>query len=98
MPFRFFSIIALCLFIHPLFGQQVSGKGKLTGILVTSGNDEPMPFATISIYTPKDSLVEGSLSEENGKFNYLSEVIMPLLNSWVMVIIKVTCFSFQKII
>ena len=58
MPFRFLYFIALCLFIHPLFGQQVTGKGKLTGILVTSGNDEPMPFATISIYTPKDSLVE----------------------------------------
>ena len=49
--------------------QQIVGKGKLTGILVTSGTNEPMPFATISIYTPKDSLVEGSLSEENGKFN-----------------------------
>ena len=69
MPFRFFYIIALCLFIHPLFSQQFTGKGKLTGILVTSGNDESMPFATISIYTQKDSLVEGSLSDENGKFN-----------------------------
>jgi hypothetical protein len=69
MPFRFFYFVALCLFVHPLFSQQITGKGKLTGILVTSGNDEPMPFATISIYTPKDSLVEGSLSEENGKFN-----------------------------
>ena len=69
MPFRFLYIIALFLFIHPLFSQQITGKGKLTGILVTSGTDEPMPFATISIYTQKDSLVEGSLSDENGKFN-----------------------------
>ena len=70
MFFRFYYFIPLFFFFSPLLSQQIVGKGKLTGILVTSGTNEPMPFATISIYTPKDSLVEGSLSEENSAHQF----------------------------
>ena len=61
-----FFLFSISLF--STYAQQSTEKGKLIGLLVTAGMEEPMPFATISIFSKKDSLLEGSLSDENGKF------------------------------
>jgi outer membrane receptor protein involved in Fe transport len=56
----------LCFF--PLFGQQTSKKGTLTGIILEDGSNSPLPFASIGIYSRIDSLVSGGLSDDAGSF------------------------------
>ena len=68
MSVRTFLSFLFSIFLFSSHAQQSTEKGKLTGLLVTAGIEEPMPFATISIFSQKDSLIEGSLSDENGKF------------------------------
>lgn len=47
-------------------GQQ--NPGKVRGVILDKANSEPLPFSTIGVYTDKDSLVGGGISDENGKF------------------------------
>ena len=49
------------------FAQQ--NKGKIRGIILDQSNSEPLPFSTIGVYTEKDSLVGGGISDENGKYS-----------------------------
>ncbi|MBN7810173.1 TonB-dependent receptor [Algoriphagus sp. H41] len=61
------SMLTLFLGSIPAIAQQ--NKGKIRGTIVDSGSEEPLPFASIAIYTEKDSLVGGGISDENGKYS-----------------------------
>lgn len=61
-------LFALNLTAISSFAQQNQAKGKLRGSLVDQASKEALPFASIGVYTEKDSLVGGGISEENGKY------------------------------
>ncbi len=67
-----FSTILLFGFIFLLpflaVSQQNQSKGKVKGTLLDQTSKEPLPFATVGIYTEKDSLVGGGISDEEGKY------------------------------
>ncbi|WP_026966460.1 outer membrane beta-barrel family protein [Algoriphagus terrigena] len=72
MPFTqknlFVLSILFCLFAATCsFAQQ--NKGKIRGTILDQSNSEPLPFSTIGVYTEKDSLVGGGISDENGKYS-----------------------------
>lgn len=64
------SLFLLFFLIFPLlnFAQQSPQKGKIKGKLTAERSKEALPFATVSIYTEKDSLIGGGISGEDGKF------------------------------
>lgn len=66
----YFSFSLGCFLLLPLlnFAQQNLSKGKIKGILWEQTSKAPLPFATISIFSERDSLVGGGISDENGKF------------------------------
>ena len=70
MKLFYTSILLGCFLLLPLlsFAQQTASKGKVKGSLTDQKSQESLPFATVSIYTEKDSLVGGGISDENGKF------------------------------
>lgn len=49
------------------FAQQ--NKGKIRGTILDQSNSQPLPFSTIGVYTEKDSLVGGGISDEDGKYS-----------------------------
>ncbi len=57
--------VALLVPLHDLVAQQ---KGKLRGTVQESGKTSPLPFATVGVYTQKDSLVGGGIADEKGNF------------------------------
>ncbi|MFN3996654.1 TonB-dependent receptor domain-containing protein [Algoriphagus sp.] len=57
----------ILVFTEGLFAQQ--NRGKIRGSILDSSSADQLPFSTIGIYTEKDSLVGGGISEENGKFS-----------------------------
>ncbi|WP_026951878.1 outer membrane beta-barrel family protein [Algoriphagus mannitolivorans] len=52
--------------IQPILAQQ--RPGKIRGTVVDRSNSTPLPFATVGVYTEKDSLIGGGITDENGKF------------------------------
>ena len=72
----FFGVLFVPL--HDLEAQQ---KGKLRGIVQESGKASPLPFATVGVYTQKDSLVGGGIADEKGNF----EVDLPLGTFYALV-------------
>lgn len=48
------------------FAQQ--NRGKIRGVILDKSNAEPLPFATIGVYSEKDSLIGGGISDEEGKY------------------------------
>ena len=73
-----FFFAALFVPIHDLVAQQ---KGKLRGTVQESGKASPLPFATVGVYTQKDSLVSGGIANEKGDF----EVDLPLGTFYALV-------------
>ncbi|MDA1268186.1 MAG: TonB-dependent receptor [Bacteroidetes bacterium] len=73
-----FLTITLLISIQPLLAQQ---KGTLRGSVQESGKSSPLPFATVGVYTQKDSLVGGGIADEKGKF----EVVLPLGSFYALV-------------
>ena len=73
-----FFFAALFVPIHDLVAQQ---KGKLLGTVMESGKASPLPFATVGVYTQKDSLVSGGIANEKGDF----EVDLPLGTFYALV-------------
>ncbi|GAA0880480.1 outer membrane beta-barrel family protein [Algoriphagus jejuensis] len=72
MPFSQKNLFILSIFLFLLLGTgsfAQQAKGKLRGTIVDKENSEPLPFSTIGIYTEKDSLIGGGISDENGKYN-----------------------------
>lgn len=67
----FFTLLLVgYFFLLPFLAvsQQNQSKGKVKGTLIDQTSKEPLPFATIGIYTEKDSLVGGGISDEDGKY------------------------------
>ena len=62
----FISTILLIIVSTNSFSQQ--NRGKIRGTIIDKSNSEPLPFSTIGVYTEKDSLVGGGISDENGKY------------------------------
>lgn len=56
----------LCFFSENSFAQQ--NKGKIKGSILDQSSTEPLAFATVGVFTEKDSLVGGGITDENGKF------------------------------
>jgi len=73
-----FLFVVLFVPLHDLEAQQ---KGKLRGIVQESGKASPLPFATVGVYTQKDSLVGGGIADEKGNF----EVDLPLGTFYALV-------------
>ncbi|HCH43134.1 MAG TPA: TonB-dependent receptor, partial [Algoriphagus sp.] len=63
--FSFFLIILLLSF--PLFAQE--NTGKIKGNVIDQSTRKALPFATIAIYSEKDSLIGGGITSDNGKFS-----------------------------
>ncbi len=63
--FLVFLCLGLLLVATPAFSQQ---KGRVKGVIIDQSNSEPLPFATVGIFTQKDSLVGGGITDEDGKF------------------------------
>jgi outer membrane receptor protein involved in Fe transport len=62
IPFFLLGII-----MTDTFAQQ--NRGKIRGTIVDKSSTEPLPFTTIGVFTQKDSLVGGGISDENGKYS-----------------------------
>ncbi len=73
-----FFFATLFVPIPDLIAQQ---KGKLRGTVLESGKASPLPFATVGVYTQKDSLVSGGIADEKGNF----EVDLPLGTFYALV-------------
>jgi outer membrane receptor protein involved in Fe transport len=73
-----FFFVVLFAPLHDLEAQQ---KGKLRGTVQESGKASPLPFATVGVYTQKDSLVGGGIADEKGNF----EVDLPLGTFYALV-------------
>ncbi|GAB3231988.1 TonB-dependent receptor [Algoriphagus aestuariicola] len=61
------SVLALLLSFVQSHAQQ--NRGKIRGTILDIGSSEPLPFASIAVYSEKDSLVGGGISDENGKYS-----------------------------
>jgi outer membrane receptor protein involved in Fe transport len=61
----------LLLSAGQLLAQQ---KGKLRGQVQERGTTKALPFATVGVYTEKDSLIGGGIADEKGVF----DVVLPL--------------------
>jgi outer membrane receptor protein involved in Fe transport len=57
----------LCFFSENAFAQQ--NKGKIKGSIIDKSSSEPLAFATVGVFTEKDSLVGGGISDEDGKYS-----------------------------
>jgi hypothetical protein len=53
------------LISNSTFAQQ---KGRVKGIVTDKTNSEPLPFATVGIFSQKDSIIGGGITDEDGKF------------------------------
>jgi len=57
----------LCFFSENAFAQQ--NKGKIKGSIIDKSSSEPLAFAAVGVFTEKDSLVGGGISDEDGKYS-----------------------------
>ena len=60
-----FVTISVCCSLTPAFAQQ----GKLKGTILDGSNREPLPFASVGVYSERDSLIGGGISDDKGRFN-----------------------------
>ncbi|MBN7815010.1 outer membrane beta-barrel family protein [Algoriphagus pacificus] len=64
-----FGALLLLSIIFSSLGFSQQNKAKLTGSIQEKSTANPLGFASVAVYTEKDSLVAGGISEENGKFS-----------------------------
>ena len=66
---RFFSsLLAIGITITSL-AQAPTGKGKISGIIIDSSNQQPVEFATVALTDPgSDKPINGAVCDEKGKF------------------------------
>jgi len=67
-PFRPVLFIFSLLFASPVFAQQPSAVGSITGKLVDAKNN-PVSYATVTLLRPDSSVANGDLSKDDGSFN-----------------------------
>ncbi len=61
------STLLFLICVAQSFAQQ--NRGKIRGTILDSSSSEPLPFASVAVYSEKDSLVGGGISDENGKYS-----------------------------
>ncbi|AKD55195.1 outer membrane beta-barrel family protein [Spirosoma radiotolerans] len=60
----------LLLFVLACYSQFVVGQAELRGLLVDGSTTKPIPFASVALYRPADSVaVTGALSDSVGVFH-----------------------------
>ena len=83
MPTKFKLLFLLFVALYgssvTAFSQQ--NRGKIRGVIQEKSNNNPLGFATIGVYSEKDSLIGGGISDENGKFS----VELPFGKSYALV-------------
>ncbi len=64
------SLLILWILLLVVTTQSLAqqNRGKIRGTVLDKSTSEPLPFSTIGVYTEKDSLVGGGISDENGKY------------------------------
>ena len=75
------SLLFFVVLFAPLHALEAQQKGKLRGTVQESGKSSPLPFATVGVYTQKDSLIGGGIADEKGNF----EVALPLGSFYALV-------------
>lgn len=65
--FLFFSLLSLLAFAQP---QPASSPGKVVGTLIDADTEEPIGFANVIIYTTRDSMLTGTTTDIDGKFEF----------------------------
>ncbi|WP_296700570.1 outer membrane beta-barrel family protein, partial [Algoriphagus sp.] len=63
------TMFSLLFILSSSLGFSQQNKVKLTGLIQEKSTGNPLGFASVAIYSEKDSLVAGGISEENGKFS-----------------------------
>jgi outer membrane receptor protein involved in Fe transport len=60
---------------------QQSGKGLIRGTVVDEASQVALPFTTVALYNEADQIIEGSVTDEGGKF----EIQIPFGSYYMMV-------------
>jgi outer membrane receptor protein involved in Fe transport len=68
-PLLVFVILPLILLSPIRLEAQQAGKGSILGTVIDQNSSSPLNFATVAVYDEQDKLVEGTITDENGKFN-----------------------------
>jgi outer membrane receptor protein involved in Fe transport len=68
-PILVFVILPLILLSPIRLEAQQAGKGSILGKVIDQNSSSPLNFATVAVYDEQDKLVEGTITDENGKFN-----------------------------
>jgi len=80
-PLLVFSIITqIFICLNHLEAQQ-PGKGIIQGKVIDKNSSSLMNFATVAVYDEQNNLVEGTITEENGRFN----VSVPFGNYYLLI-------------
>lgn len=67
----YFTLLLLCFFLSLcsiIQGQQVSGKGKISGKVIDSLSGKPVDFASIGLLGSDNKEINGTTSDEKGNF------------------------------
>ncbi len=62
-------IVFLLLFSVMGFAQENKTNGRLRGIVQDQERKDVLPFSSVAVYSEKDSLVGGGISDDNGRFS-----------------------------
>ncbi|MFN5463357.1 MAG: carboxypeptidase-like regulatory domain-containing protein, partial [Bacteroidota bacterium] len=81
---KLFTPLFYCLFSLGLVlccFSQSQAQGRIKGIVHELATAQPLPFATVSVYSPQDSLVGGGITDEKGRY----EIELPLGTYYALV-------------
>ncbi|PWD98635.1 TonB-dependent receptor domain-containing protein [Marinilabilia rubra] len=73
MKTRILSMLVLLFVVTQVSFSQPAppeSKGEITGKIIDQSENTPMEFATIAIYSPDSTLVEGGITDANGEFSF----------------------------
>jgi len=60
--------ISILFSLQVLHALDSEAKGKITGKVIEASTQEPMEFATVSVYSQDSSLITGTITDNNGNF------------------------------
>lgn len=76
-----FGALLFLFFLLCTTGYSQKNSVRLSGKIQEKENENPLGFATIGIYSERDSLIAGGITEENGKF----AIDVPLGNFYALI-------------
>lgn len=84
------KILSLCIFLSITFSATLYAQHlkQVSGEIANKNSKQGISYATIMVYTISDSLVHGSISDEEGQFSF-SDFTEPYY-------IKIECLGFQN--